>query len=533
MKYINIGNEVFTSYLQSEYIDKTGMIAVINKTIGTERRYTCVTRCRRFGKSMAANMLTAYYDKSCDSSTLFANTQIAKDPSFEQYLNKYPVIKLDITDFTTKYRNDETIVCKIQEELKAELQEVYPGIASTPSESDLMDLLIAIADSTGERFIMIIDEWDAICREFEPESKVMDAYVDWLRRMFKGSNSLRVFAGAYLTGILPIKKYKTESALNNFREYSMVQPQKLAEFFGFTASEVQMLCEKHGMDYDEMAKWYDGYKIGNEPSIFNPYSVMEAIASGECDSYFAKTGTYASIADYIQMDYNGLKDDVIKMLGGGRCLVDTTKFQNDLSIINCKDDVLTVLIHLGYLAYDKSQKQCYIPNMEVAGELTNAVEDSGWNGIIHAVKASNDLLAATLAGDEEAVAKGIDAAHDENTSILSYNDENSLACVLRIAYYSAINDYILHSELGMGKGFADLVMIPRKHVNKPAVILELKYSNSVDADIAQIHNKQYPAKISEYMDSSNSIHAGEIVLVGINYDKKTKQHECKIERIVK
>lgn len=324
-----------------------------------------------------------------------------------------------------------------------------------------MDLLIAIADSTGERFIMIIDEWDAICREFEPESKVMDAYVDWLRRMFKGSNSLRVFAGAYLTGILPIKKYKTESALNNFREYSMVQPQKLAEFFGFTASEVQMLCEKHGMDYDEMAKWYDGYKIGNEPSIFNPYSVMEAIASGECDSYFAKTGTYASIADYIQMDYNGLKDDVIKMLGGGRCLVDTTKFQNDLSIINCKDDVLTVLIHLGYLAYDKSQKQCYIPNMEVAGELTNAVEDSGWNGIIHAVKASNDLLAATLAGDEEAVAKGIDAA------------------------------------------------------------------------IALIHNKQYPAKISEYMDSSNSIHAGEIVLVGINYDKKTKQHECKIERIVK
>ena len=524
MKYINIGNEAFASYLKSEYIDKTGIISIINKTLGTERRYTCVTRCRRFGKSMAANTLSAYYDKSCDSKELFANTEIANDPSFEKFINKYPVIKLDITDFTTKYRNKENIVDRIQEELKTELSEVYRSQIPDLFDGDLMDLLISIADATGERFIMIIDEWDAICREFEPESKVMDAYVDWLRRLFKGSNSLRVFAGVYLTGILPIKKYKTESALNNFREYSMVQPQKLAGFYGFTAKEVEGLCEKHGIDFEEMAKWYDGYQIGNEPSIFNPYSVMEAIAAGECDSFFARTGSYSSVAEYIQMDYKGLKDDIIKMLGGGRCSVDTTKFQNDLSIINSKDDVLTVLIHLGYLAYDKNNKQCYIPNMEVAGELTNAVEDSGWSGVVQAVKASSDLLAATLAGDADFVAKGIDAAHDENTSILSYNDENSLACVLRIAYYSAINDYILHSELGTGKGYADLVLIPRKHVNKPAIILELKYNKSVDAAIEQIIKKQYPAKVAEY--------TGEMLLVGVNYDKKTKVHSCEIKKIV-
>lgn len=525
MKYINIGNEAFASYRQSEYIDKTGMIAVINKTIGTERRYTCVTRCRRFGKSMAAQTLYAYYDKSCDSRALFADTEIAQDSSFEKYLNKFPVIKLDITDFTTQYKDDERIVQKMQEALKKELSEAYSEISSADFEGDFMSLLETIADATGERFIMIIDEWDAICREFKTESKVMDAYVDWLRRMFKGSNSLRVFAGVYMTGILPIKKYKTESALNNFREYSMVQPQRLAGFFGFTADEVKALCDKHGMDYDEMVKWYDGYQIGSEPSIFNPYSVMEAIAAGECDNYFANTGSYTSVADFIQMDYDGLKDDIICMLGGGRCAVDTTKFQNDLSVIHSKDDVLTVLIHLGYLAYDKASKQCYIPNMEVAGELTNAVENSGWSRVADAVNASNDLLKATLQGDALSVAKGVDAAHDENTSILSYNDENSLSCVLRIAYYSAINEYVLHSELGTGKGFADLVLIPRKHVSKPAIILELKYNQSADSAIEQILRRNYPAKIAEY--------AGEILLVGINYDKKTKQHTCRIDKVVK
>lgn len=207
MKYINIGNEAFASYRQSEYIDKTGMIAVINKTVGTERWYTCVTRCRRFGKSMAAQTLCAYYDKSCHSRSLFADTEIAQDPSFEKYLNKFPVINLNITDFTTQYKDDESIVQKMQDALKKELGEVYSDIVAEVLEGDFMSMLETIADVTGERFIMIIDEWDAICREFKAESKVMDAYVDWLRRMFKGSNSLRVFAGVYMTGILPIKKY--------------------------------------------------------------------------------------------------------------------------------------------------------------------------------------------------------------------------------------------------------------------------------------------------------------------------------------
>ena len=326
-----------------------------------------------------------------------------------------------------------------------------------------------------------------------------------------------------MTGILPIKKYKTESALNNFQEYSMVSPRNMASYFGFTKDEVRALAEKHDMDFDELEKWYDGYQIGGQPSMFNTNSVMQAIYSDWCESYWGKTGSYDTVAHYIKMNYEGLKDDIIDMLAGGRCKVNSTKFQNDMSVIESKDDVLTVLIHLGYLSYDRTKMECYIPNKEVAGEMVNAVEDNNWTNVVKALQASEQLLQATLDGDEEAVAHGVDAAHDENTSILSYNNENSLACVLSIAYYYAKNDYIMYRELPTGKGFADIVLIPRKNVELPAIVLELKYNKDADSAIDQILRKQYPEKVAQ--------HHGELLLVGINYDKKQKTHQCQIKRI--
>ena len=223
------------------------------------------------------------------------------------------------------------------------------------------------------------------------------------------------------------------------------------------------------------------------------------------------------------MNYEGLKDDIINMLAGGRCKVNPTKFQNDMSIIRSKDDVLTVLIHLGYLSYDWRKDECYIPNKEVAGEMVNAIEDNNWAVVVTALQASEELLQATLDGDEEAVARGVDAAHDENTSILSYNNENSLACVLSIAYYYANNDYIIHRELATGKGFADLVLIPRKNVDSPAIVIELKYDKAVDTAIEQIKRRQYPDKVAQYADR--------LLLVGITYDRESKQHHCRIERL--
>ena len=518
--YINTGNAGFQRARNSEYVDKSGLIAVVNKTLFTEQSFTCVSRCRRFGKSMAAKMLCAYYDWSCDSRSLFADLQIAADPTFEKHLNKYPVIYLDITNFVSQ--KESGIAEKIDAALLADISRTYSDIPVEPKEK-LASYLLRVSETKQQQFIVIIDEWDAICREYDPGTKEMDLYVDWLRRMFKSGDAVRTFAGVYMTGILPIKKYKTQSALNNFIEYSMVEPRRMSQYFGFTKDEVRMLAQKYDMDFSELEKWYDGYQIGDDLSMFNPNSVMQAIYSGRCRSFWASTGAFDTVTDYIQMNYDGLKDDIINMLAGGRCKVNPTKFQNDMSVVHGKDDVFTVLIHLGYFSYNWRKDECWIPNSEVAGEMVNAVESTNWKHVADALQKSERLLQATLNGDCEAVARGIEAAHDENTSILSYNDENSLACVLSIAYYNARNDYVMHRELATSKGFADIVLIPRKHVDSPAIILELKVNKDADAAIDQIRRKEYPAKVAEYADN--------ILLVGINYDRDTKQHTCHIERL--
>ncbi len=530
--YINKGNSEFCDIVTHEYVDKTSLIPLINATLNSERRYSCVTRCRRFGKSMAAKMLCAYYDKSCDSRELFVGLHAEKDRSFETYLNKYSVLYLDVTSFTARPELRTNIVRTIQEKIITELKDAFPDVKYNDN-SDLMDVLAAIHAATGEKFFFIIDEWDAICREFPERNKmkgdpdsvtptILDEYVMLLRRLFKTQDSDKVFAGAYLTGILPIKKYNTESALNNFREYSMINPGKMAGALGFTHEEVETLCERHGMDMNEMERWYDGYRIGKASRMFNPYSVMRAIDEEEYRSYWTTTGAYDAVVTYIQMNYDGLKDDIIRMLSGESVYVDTTEFLNDMHIVRSKNDVLTVLIHLGYLAYDKDAYECYIPNKEVADELNNAIKATAWDALVKTIQNSKQLLAATLSGNEQAVAQGISLAHDEHTSILAYNDENSLACVLSIAYIWAKNEYVIHREYATGKGYADLVMIPRRNVSKPALVIELKFNQSTDTAIQQIKRKNYPAKIAEY--------TGDILLVGISYDKETKQHTCRIER---
>ena len=437
---------------------------------------------------------------------------------------------MDITDFTTR-DNLKTIdiVSTLQEKVMSEVLSAYPDI-QREDDDDLMDVLVKVSLHYNEKFIMIIDEWDAICREALGDEEAMNKYVNLLRRLFKGSASAQTFAGVYMTGILPIKKYETQSALNNFIEYSMVEPREMGKFFGFTKDEVKDLAVQHNTDFDELEKWYDGYQIGDEKSMFNPNSVIQAVGIGRCRSFWAATGSFDAISSYININYDGLKDDIICMLGGdiicmlggGRVKVNPTKFQNDLSVIRSKDDVLTILIHLGYLSFDWKRNQCYIPNKEVAGELVNAVEENKWEEVVKSINQSERLLEATLRGNSKYVAKALDAAHSDNTSILSYNDENSLACVISLAYYYARNDYHIHREYPTGEGYADLVLIPRKNVDSPALVIELKYDKDTKAAISQIKERNYPQQVADY--------TGNILLVGINYDRNTKQHECQIER---
>lgn len=406
--YLNIGNAGFRSVRKGLYVDKSGLITFVNRTLGTKDKLTCVSRPRRFGKSYATQMLCAYYDKSCDSRDLFSDLKIAEDAMYEEFLNKYDVIYLDITWFISTEKNMRNTVSYLQEQVITELCSVYPAVEK---EDSLPVVLAKISEITGRRFIIIIDEWDALFREAKDDTDLQKEYLQLLRGLFKSSLTDKMIEAAYMTGILPIKKYGTQSALTDFREYTMLQPKKLAEYVGFTEYEVVKLCREYNLDFEDAKRWYDGYSFSRMKSVYNPNSVMQAISNEEFGDYWTETETYESLKFYIGLNEDGLKDAIISMLGGEKCKINTRTFQNDMSNIKSKDDVLTLLVHLGYLAYDSARKEVYIPNQEVADEFKNAVEYSGWKGISTALQASEELLDATLHEDAEKVARGIKETH--------------------------------------------------------------------------------------------------------------------------
>lgn len=519
--YVNPGNESFQSAVRSEiYIDKTGLLKYTNSVIGTEQRFICISRPRRFGKSIAADMLAAYYGKDCDSAVLFQSLEIAKCSGYTEHLNQYDVIKLDLTTFRRSGESASMLLKRLNTEVIHELRENYTE-AVKQDEDYLPSALTDINSKTGKAFIIIIDEWDEIFRENKSDTAAQTAYVDLLRGLFKGGSSKKFVKLAYLTGILPIKKYSGESALNNFREFTMTNPRQLAEYVGFTQEEVQYLCQRYGMDFDEAARWYDGYSFRNIQHVYNPNSVVNAMLDSEFSSYWTSTAAYESLISYISMNFDGLKDAVIHMLAGSRCRIDIETFENDMVNFRQKDNVLTILIHLGYLAYDRNTGEVYIPNHEIEQAFYKAVKGTGWQPVIQAVNASDALLKATWNHDAKAVAAAIDKVHMENTSILTYHDENALSCVITLAYYNAVNDYRLIREMPSGKGYADIIFLPRKYSAKPAMIVELKYNKTAASAIQQIKDKMYASTLEDYK--------GNILLVGISYNRQTKKHSCIIE----
>jgi hypothetical protein len=518
--FVNKGNAGFQTIRNGTYVDKSGLIAFINSTLGTKRKLTCVSRPRRFGKSFAAQMLCAYYDKSCDSRTLFEDLEIAQDPSFEKHLNQYDVIYLDMTWFISFARDIKQVVVEIQEKLIAELYATYPN---AEKKDTLSEVLSSVCRVTGDKFIFIIDEWDALFREAKQDEDLQKAYIKLLRGLFKSPFTDDAIEGAYITGILPIKKYGTQSAMTDFVEYTMLSPQQLAEYVGFTEPEVKNLCEKYDIDFQQAKRWYDGYAFRRVKDVYNPNSVMKAAISGELDSYWTQSETYESLKIYIDMDFDGLKEAIVQMLGGAHCPVKTIGFQNDMTSIKSKDDVFTLLIHLGYLAYDADEKTVHIPNEEIRQEFVYAVENGSHKEVAKLIQTSDWLLQATLDMDEEAVAQAIEQAHMEGCAPLFYNNEQALRSVIRFAYISCVDQFQRIEELPSGRGYADVVYLPKKGSPMPVMIVELKINKSAEGAIAQIKEKKYPQVLEGF--------GSDILLVGVNYDEKSKKHSCVIEKI--
>ena len=526
-KFVNPNNSAFQKAVNAEiYVDKTGMIEVANRFLDTPQAFMCNSRPRRFGKSMAANMLAAYYSKGCDSHELFAGLQIEKNINYEKYLNKFDVIHLDIQWCLMMAKSAEATVSFISKSILKELREIYGSVLSEEVQM-VADALADINIATGKRFVIIIDEWDTLIRDEASNKAVQEEYINFLRGLFKGVEPTKYIALAYMTGILPIKKYKTQSALNNFDEYTMLDPDFLAPYIGFTEAEVKNLCEKYQKNFAEVKRWYDGYEL-EDYHVYNPRAVVSLMLRGSFKSYWTQTGTYESIVPLINMDFDGLKTAIMTMLSGDAVPVRTTSYQNDMVSFRNKNDVMTALIHLGYLAYNQDEQTAYIPNEEIRSEFLDAVEETQWNEFFDYHKLSRGILTATLDMDAETVAELIEKVHQEYASVIQYNDENSLSSVLAIAYLSLMQYYFKPvREMPLGRGFADFVFIPKHRYADyyPALVVELKWNKSAETALEQIKEKRYAESLQNY--------AGEILLVGINYDKKTKEHSCKIEKIVK
>lgn len=531
-KYLNPGNRTFELMLKSYYIDKTGMLSLINGRINTLDGLICISRPRRFGKSYAAQMLCAYYDYTCDSHDLFDEFQISNDTTYEEHINKYQVICLDLTQLMEE-ADSTPIVEYIKQKVTEELKTAYPELAI---DSSFTSTLLNAVEYTKRKFVIIIDEWDAPIREMPESAK---SYLEFLRALFKSiTSTAKTFAAAYMTGILPIKKDGSQSAISDFDEFSIIEPFEFAQYTGFLEEDVRKICAEYHADFSKMKKWYDGYTVGDIKSVYNPYSVMCAAKRKKYTSYWKQTSAADNLLDYIELDEDGLQGDIAQLIAGETIEINTGSFNNDVTGFRVKDDVLTLLVHLGYLAYEQKievfgegddtdeiiREFVHIPNDEIKLEFSNILKMAKHEVLVDLLSKSRKLLQDTINGNEEAVAKAIDEIRLMNYAPTYYNDEQALRYVIKFAYIVCVDNYMKIEELPSGKGIADVVFIPRKATD-PTLVIELKWNKSDTAAIQQIKDRKYPSILKT--------RKGKIILVGVNYDEKTKVHTCKIETVTK
>lgn len=523
--YLNPGNRGFKRILKGNYIDKTGMIGIVNGLIEKSDNLICVSRPRRFGKSTAAKMLCAYYDRTCDSHSLFDDREVSKTEYYENNINAYNVIYLDIAAFVSDVRrrdgNIKAVVNEIVESVRYELVDDYPGLIDQKKLTRCMTDYVRLS---GKMFVFIIDEWDAIIREAKNDNETQGAYLDLLREWFKNGNfTSDAVAAAYMTGILPIKKDKGQSAVSDFKEFTIIKPAMFAKYTGFTETEVREICQKNNMDFEEAKRWYDGYSFAGTESIYNPYSVMMAMSMGEYESYWKQTSAAENLKTYINMNMDNLQSDILKLIAGEHLKVNVTNFHNDFQTFQTKDDVLTLLIHLGYLVYDNKEKRVKIPNEEIRFEFDDLLQNAQHTKLANLIQESEKLLRDTLSGNEIEVVNTIVRVRNTNYAPMFYNNEQALRYVIKFAYIVCVDYYLKVEELPTGHGIADVVFIPKHDTSLPAMIVELKWNKTAEGAIKQIKEKSYPDLLCGY--------AGEMMLVGINYNEDTKEHSCKIEKI--
>ena len=518
--YLNPNNRGFKGILSADiYVDKTMLISELNKFIDKNNKFVCVSRPRRFGKTFASNMMCAYYSKGCDSKELFADLKIAKADNFEKYLNKLNFIKIDVASEYQNAKDKENLLNKLTALVISEFKAQFPTVNFEYVES-IADCMLRVYAETEETFVLILDEYDSLVR-MNVSKKLFNEYLEFLNGLFKSDTLKDAISLAYITGILPVVRDKVQSKLNNFEEYTIIDSKELTEFVGFTDEEVTELCEKYQLNHTECKNWYQGYRQ-NGFEIYNPESVVKSIINHRFEGHWSKTSSYQVIVDRLNSNFEGMKDDVIRMIAGENVKVDVGMYLNTMTDFVVKDDVFTYLIHLGYLAYDYNTHTCRVPNKEVRQEWFRAVSVlKNYKVTDQIIKASENLLEQTLQLNGDEVAKILNLSHIHVTSHRNYDNEQALAAAVYLAFIDALNYYTVFKETSAGKGIADLIYTPLYLDGEyPPMIIELKYKSTPSKALDQINRKEYFHAFDNYN--------GKVLFVGINYDDE-KEHECKIE----
>jgi len=525
------------------FVDKTDFLEKTNTLFNTDGKLLAVTRPRRFGKTVTAHMLSAYYSKGYAGQSIFDKLEIANRASFAEHLNKHNVIYIDmntIDGLFDGYSNKKQKVegvndlvdyfeYSIIKELKS--SDIFSACLEKHQieNTGLLETLLAITQDLNTKFIFIMDEWDLVYREYCNDEALQKKFIKLLKNLFKADGGQDCFALAYLTGILPIKKYNSQSALNDFDEYNMLSPGDYAPYFGFTEDEIAKIVESPNckVSHQDLKEWYEGYKIKGV-DIYNPNSVCKAVSRSECISYWSGTSSNEEFVRLINTDFKGIKEDIINLIEGEQVTFSCANFQNDMVTIKDKNDVFSLLVCLGYLGCsdtkNKYRKVAYVPNAEIKAVLMDIVREQNWYERMETIKRSDNLLKAIMELDGTTVARVIQEIHNSSAvSLLDYNDEESLTyCVMTGLLWSTLDDYSYHREDQAGKGRVDLVYEPITG-KLPLILIEFKYDGSAEDAISQIKSQEY---FKRYAGQYRNI-----IIVGINYSTKTKDHQCLIEKL--
>ena len=538
-RFVNPGNDIFRWDIDTDpYVDKSLMVLELNKLLNKRGRFICMSRARRFGKTMMTNLMSAYYSKHCDSRELFERLELGKQEGWDRYLNSVNVIQIDLQSCYSRTKDKSRVIDELQTDVVNELRVQFPSV-EIPADAVIADALCDIYNDLGETFVIIIDEYDVLIRDKSVPDSLCNEYIQLLNALFKSNDVQKTISLAYLTGILPIYRETVQSKLNNFTEYTMLNPGPFAQYFGLTSKEVEEICHNHDVNYELCKLMYDGYSfkknrkelvLPNDDGeaivhIFNPYSVVQAVTRYEFASYWTTTSALEAITLYIDANIAGIQDDIKALLKGEKEIeVNTLRYNNNVERFATKDEIFTYLIHLGYLAYDPINQTCHIPNGEIRSAWLNIMSNAkGFEPIQRMLETSRQLIEATENGETEAVAKALDDSHADISSSLSYNRESTMQSAILMAYFYARKDYLVFSELASGCGYADVVLVPTVP-QKPVIIIELKKDGEPAVALEQIKTRNY-AHAFRY-------HPGrEAVLVGITYDAESKHHRCLIERM--